>query len=110
VVAELSADLGVHRGDFSLDLELEIGTGEVVALLGPNGAGKSTALRALEGLLQITSGKITVGGQVVADAGRRYSSAPARAPYWCGVSGLPAVSTPHGARQCRVRATRQRIG
>jgi molybdate transport system ATP-binding protein len=68
VVAELSADLGVHRGDFSLDLDLEIGTGEVVALLGPNGAGKSTALRALAGLLQITSGKITVGGQVVADA------------------------------------------
>ena len=80
MVAELSADLGVHRGDFSLDLELEIGTGEVVALLGPNGAGKSTALRALAGLLRITSGKITVGGQVVADAATGIHRSPHERP------------------------------
>jgi molybdate transport system ATP-binding protein len=50
-----------------LDVGLQIGAGEVVALLGPNGAGKSTALRALAGLLRLTSGKITIGGEVVAD-------------------------------------------
>jgi molybdate transport system ATP-binding protein len=67
VVAELFADLGVARDDFTLDLGLHIGAGEVVALLGPNGAGKSTALRALAGLLRLTSGQITIAGRVVAD-------------------------------------------
>jgi molybdate transport system ATP-binding protein len=72
----MSADLGIRRGDFTLDLGLEIGPGEVVALLGPNGAGKSTALRALAGLLQITSGQITVGGRVMADAASGLHRAP----------------------------------
>jgi len=76
VVAELSAVLGVRRGEFTLDLGLEIAAGEVVALLGPNGAGKSTALRALAGLLRIASGQITVGGRIVADAASGIHRAP----------------------------------
>ena len=67
VVTELSADLGVRCGDFTLDLGLRIAAGEVVALLGPNGAGKSTALRALAGLLRLTWGQITMAGRVAAD-------------------------------------------
>ncbi|KOV82854.1 ABC transporter ATP-binding protein [Nocardia sp. NRRL S-836] len=58
----LTAALRVTRGSFSLDLDLTIAPGEVVALLGPNGAGKTTALRALAGLLPLTGGRITVGG------------------------------------------------
>ena len=80
MVAELSADLGVRRGDFTLDLELEIGAGEVVALLGPNGAGKSTALRALAGLLRLTLGHITIDGSLVADAGSGIHRAPHERP------------------------------
>jgi len=80
VVAELSADLGVQRGDFTLDLGFEIAGREVVALLGPNGAGKSTALRALAGLLPITSGQMTVGGLVMADAARGIHRAPHERP------------------------------
>lgn len=80
MVAELFAQLGVRRGDFTLDLELEIGPGEVVALLGPNGAGKSTALRALAGLLQISSGRITIGAQTVADAASSINRAPHERP------------------------------
>ena len=76
MVAELSAVLGVRRGEFTLDLGLEIAAGEVVALLGPNGAGKSTALRALAGLLRIASGQITVGGRIVADAASGIHRAP----------------------------------
>jgi molybdate transport system ATP-binding protein len=76
----MSADLGVRRGDFTLDLGLEIAAGQVVALLGPNGAGKSTALRALAGLLRITSGQITVGGRVVADAASGIHRAPHERP------------------------------
>lgn len=60
----LEAHLSVQRGEFSLDVALSVGTGEVVALLGPNGAGKSTALRALAGLLRLDSGSIVVDGAV----------------------------------------------
>jgi len=80
VVAELSADLGVQRGDFTLDLGLDIGGGEVVALLGPNGAGKSTALRALAGLLRITSGQIAVREQLMAEAASGVHRAPHERP------------------------------
>ena len=80
MVAELSADLGVRRGGFTLDLGLQIAAGEVVALLGPNGAGKSTALRALAGLLRITSGQITVAGQMVADPASGVHRAPHERP------------------------------
>ena len=76
MVAELSADLGVRRGGFILELRLHIGAGEVVALLGPNGSGKSTALRALAGLLRITSGQITVAGRVMADSTSGVHRAP----------------------------------
>jgi branched-chain amino acid transport system ATP-binding protein len=40
------------------DVELEVGSGEVVTLLGSNGAGKSTVLRAISGLLPIRKGEI----------------------------------------------------
>lgn len=80
MVAELSADLGVQRGDFTLDLGLDIGGGEVVALLGPNGAGKSTALRALAGLLRITSGQIAVREQLMAEAASGVHRAPHERP------------------------------
>ena len=80
MVAELSADLGILRGDFTLVLELQIGAGEVVALLGPNGAGKSTALRALTGLLPLTSGQISIAGRVVADPVSGIHRAPHERP------------------------------
>jgi molybdate transport system ATP-binding protein len=80
VVAELSADLGILRGDFTLALELQIGAGEVVALLGPNGAGKSTALRALTGLLPLTSGQISIAGRVVANPVSGVHRAPHERP------------------------------
>ncbi|MEU6204500.1 ABC transporter ATP-binding protein [Micromonospora musae] len=61
----LDARLVVDRGGFKLDLPLTIDSGEVVALLGPNGAGKTTALRALAGLLALSAGHLTLGGQVL---------------------------------------------
>jgi molybdate transport system ATP-binding protein len=80
VVTELVADLGVGRDDFTLDLGLQIGAGEVVALLGPNGAGKSTALRVLAGLLRLTSGQITIAGRMVADSVSGVHLAPHERP------------------------------
>ncbi len=43
-------------------LNLEIPAGECFGLLGPNGAGKTTTIEILEGLLQPTSGEVTILG------------------------------------------------
>jgi ABC-2 type transport system ATP-binding protein len=44
-------------------LNLEIQAGECFGLLGPNGAGKTTTIEILEGLLEPTSGKVSILGQ-----------------------------------------------
>lgn len=43
-------------------LDLEVREGECFGLLGPNGAGKTTTLEILEGLLEATSGQVSVLG------------------------------------------------
>jgi molybdate transport system ATP-binding protein len=58
----LRAAVTVALGTLRLDVELEVGEGEVVALLGPNGAGKTTVLRALAGLLPVDAGRIALDG------------------------------------------------
>ncbi|MEV4611105.1 ABC transporter ATP-binding protein [Kitasatospora sp. NPDC049258] len=63
----LDAHLRVDRTGFRLDLGLSAAPGEVLALLGPNGAGKSTALRALAGLLPLTSGHLRLDGTTLED-------------------------------------------
>jgi branched-chain amino acid transport system ATP-binding protein len=47
-------------------VSIEIGEGEAVGLLGANGAGKSSTLRAISGLLRLTSGSITFSGTDIA--------------------------------------------
>lgn len=44
------------------DVSFSVGSGELVALLGLNGAGKSTTIKVLFGILQPTSGSVTVAG------------------------------------------------
>jgi ABC-2 type transport system ATP-binding protein len=44
-------------------LNLEIQAGECFGLLGPNGAGKTTTIEILEGLLEPTSGQVTILGR-----------------------------------------------
>ncbi|MGD2103349.1 MAG: ATP-binding cassette domain-containing protein [Acidimicrobiia bacterium] len=66
----LQAHIVVARaGGFRLDVSLSIAPGETVALLGPNGAGKSTVVSAITGLVPIDSGRITLGEDVLDDAG-----------------------------------------
>lgn len=43
-------------------LSLEVEKGELFGLLGPNGAGKTTTINVLCGLLEPTSGSVSVGG------------------------------------------------
>ena len=44
------------------DINLEIKRGEIFALLGPNGAGKTTLINTICGIVQPSSGTITVSG------------------------------------------------
>jgi len=44
------------------DISFSIGSGEAVGFIGKNGAGKSTTIKMLCGILQPTSGSITVDG------------------------------------------------
>jgi branched-chain amino acid transport system ATP-binding protein len=48
------------------DVSIAVGEGEAVGLLGANGAGKSTTLRAISGLVRLTSGTITFLGANIA--------------------------------------------
>jgi molybdate transport system ATP-binding protein len=49
------------NGAFTLDADLRVADGEVLAVVGPNGAGKTTLLRALAGLLPLSAGRIAAG-------------------------------------------------
>jgi len=49
------------------DINIEIGTGEVVVVLGPSGSGKSTFLRCLNRLEEITGGTVIVDGFNITD-------------------------------------------
>jgi molybdate transport system ATP-binding protein len=64
----LEAKVQLTLGALSLDMELSVDEGEVVALLGPNGAGKTTLLRAVAGLIPLTSGYVKLDGRLLEDA------------------------------------------
>jgi putrescine transport system ATP-binding protein len=49
------------------DVSIDIAKGEIFALLGPSGCGKSTLLRMLGGFETVTSGRILLNGQDLAD-------------------------------------------
>ncbi len=49
------------------DICLSVDDGSFVVLVGPSGCGKSTLLRTISGLEPLTSGSITIGGNVVND-------------------------------------------
>ncbi len=56
-----------YEGGFQAlkNINLEIKEGEIFALLGPNGAGKTTLISIICGIVNLTSGKISVGGHDV---------------------------------------------
>ena len=56
----LTKSYGEHRG--IIELDLEVGQGEVFGFLGPNGAGKTTTMRVLLDLIRPTSGLARVFG------------------------------------------------
>ena len=54
---------GYGGADIINSCTITVNRGEIVAILGPNGAGKSTAMKAMLGLLNLKSGKISIDGK-----------------------------------------------
>ena len=54
---------GYGGADIISSCTINVDRGEIVAILGPNGAGKSTAMKAMLGLLNLKSGKVSIDGR-----------------------------------------------
>jgi len=66
-----SASVKLGPNSVLTDVELSVGAGESVAVVGPNGSGKSTLLRLLAGLIEPTTGRVTVCGSLTSETSRR---------------------------------------
>ena len=64
------ASLRGPRGDFRLEIDLDVPARGITALFGPSGSGKTTCLRALAGLERM-SGSLRVGEETWQDDARR---------------------------------------
>lgn len=64
----LRAAVQLRRAGFHLDVELEAAAGRTTVLLGPNGAGKSTLLHVIAGVATPTTGRVSLGDEVLHDA------------------------------------------
>jgi len=66
----IEARFRVERGDFTLDVDLDIPAQGVSAVFGPSGCGKTTLLRAIAGLDRYRGGFLRVGDMTWQDADR----------------------------------------
>lgn len=68
VVLQLEG-VSVHYGAIQAirDITFDVKRGEIVTLIGANGAGKTTTLRAISGLVKVSSGKIRHKGEVISN-------------------------------------------
>jgi NitT/TauT family transport system ATP-binding protein len=64
-VRGLSKTYRTRTGDVEAlrDASIEVGEGEFISLVGPSGCGKSTLLKLVGGLMEPSTGSVTVGGQ-----------------------------------------------
>jgi putative ABC transport system ATP-binding protein len=61
------------QGDTAVEalknVNMYVAPGEVVGLVGPSGSGKSTLLKCLGAIIEPSSGKMTLGGEIIYDNG-----------------------------------------
>lgn len=69
-------DVNKHFGDLHVlkDINLTVGTGEVVILIGPSGSGKSTLCRTINRLETFESGSITIDGKALPEEGKELAA------------------------------------
>jgi manganese/zinc/iron transport system ATP- binding protein len=60
------------------DIDFAVPAGQLIALVGPNGAGKSTLIKAIMGLLPLSSGWVRVEGQPLAESRGAVAYVPQR--------------------------------
>lgn len=63
VIKDLNVELNKNR--ILKGLNLDVREGEFVSLLGPSGCGKSTLLKTVAGLLPVSSGTISLDGEII---------------------------------------------
>ncbi len=56
---------GYGRGDIVSEVDVAVGSGQILTVIGPNGAGKSTFVKTLAGVLQRRCGTILIEGRDV---------------------------------------------
>ncbi|KIU16393.1 ABC transporter ATP-binding protein [Mycolicibacterium llatzerense] len=82
-------DVSVHYGRIQAlhGVSLQVHQGELVTLLGSNGAGKTTMMRALSGLLPLSSGSVWFDGEDISKmkAHRRVTAGLIQAPEGRGI-------------------------
>jgi NitT/TauT family transport system ATP-binding protein len=67
------------------DVNLEIGDGEFISVVGPSGCGKTTLLKILAGILERSSGEVTMRGKSLSGPSRELGvvfQAPVLLPWW----------------------------
>ena len=72
----------IKKHEIVRGVSMELHTGEVVGLLGPNGAGKTTTFYMICGLVEATSGRVSIDGEDV-------SSLPLHKRSQIGIGYLP---------------------
>ena len=60
------------------DVDMSVPTGVLMAIVGPNGAGKTTLIKAILGLVDISAGRVLVGGKPYEEQRRRVAYVPQR--------------------------------
>ena len=101
-------------------LTLDVADGEFVVLVGPSGCGKTTALRMVAGLEPVTSGTVSIAGQVVNDVSPRrrnvamvfqnYALYPHLSVYDNIGFALENAGVPKAERDRRIRAAAAALG
>lgn len=111
-----SFDVTGGRHDVLRGLDVELGSGEIVAVVGPSGCGKSTLLRLIAGLDRPSSGVIRIGGTALKGTDHRTAVAfqePRLLP-WRTLEKNVALGLPRGTDRAagreRVRHLLQLVG